>query len=163
MPSFTRRSAPTPATTLPPGTIPSPSTSHPLFPLGVPSMDDLFAGGLPLGGLCAITSPDMHSAWGRLMGRYFVAQGLASGQDVMVLGEEGLGRDLVKACPWLDQASTEAEGSSSTAARDGAASESEGEGELGVVGQGRGGQRIAWRYDSMGKFKTSTGTYISHL
>jgi elongator complex protein 4 len=94
------------------------------------------------------------------MARYFVAQGLASGQDVLILGERELGRDLVKGCPWLEQSSGE---STPIKDKDGAASESEGEGELGVVGQGRGGQRIAWRYDAMGKFKTSTGTSDSYI
>lgn len=93
------------------------------------------------------------------MGRYFVAQGLASGQDVVVLGEETLGRDLVKGCPWLDQGSAgdDPNARGKGKGKDGAASESEGEGELGVVGQGRGGQTIAWRYNAMGKFQTSTG------
>lgn len=143
MPSFTRRAGPS-STVPPPGTHPSPSTSLPLLPTGVPSLDDLLGGGLPLGSSLLVLSPDTHSAWGRLLSRYWLAQGLASGQRCCITGEEDGIRDTVRGCMWVDE-------------RTGEGSESEGEGIDGGGGEGRGGGKIAWRYEGMGKFRTSTG------
>lgn len=147
MPSFTRRAGP-PSNVAPIGTHPSASTSLPLLSSGVPSLDDLLGGGLPLGSSLMVLTPDVHSAWGRLLTRYWLAQGLASGQSCCIVGEEDGIRDTVKGCMWMDE-------------RTGEGSESEGEGAGGDQGEGRGGGKIAWRYDGMGKFRTSTGKSTS--
>lgn len=149
MPSFTRRAGS--STTAPPvGTHPSPSTSLPLLPSGIPSLDDLLGGGLPLGGSLLVLTPDVHSAWVRLLTRYWTAQGLTSGQTSCIIGEEDGIRDTVKGCMWVEERSGE-----------GGGSESEGEGAGGDQGEGRGGGKIAWRYEGMSKFKTSTGKFRS--
>lgn len=145
MPSFTRRAGPSSAAP-PAGTLPSPSTSLPLLPSGVPSLDDLLGGGLPLGASLLVLTPDVHSAWGRLLTRYWLAQGLTSGQSCCIVGEEDGSRETVKGCMWVEERST-----------DGGGSESEGEGAGGEQGEGRGGGKIAWRYEGMSKFRTSTG------
>lgn len=169
MPSFTRRvAASTPAP--PAGTTTSPSTSRPLLPTGVPSLDDLLAGGVPLGGTWLVLAPDTHSAWGRLLARYWIAQGLVTGQDCSVVDgleppsskaddEDRVGRELVRGCMWVDERDAKVAGSG--AAGDGAGAASESEGEDAGMGEGKGGKKIAWRYDGMSKFKTTVGELVS--
>nr|XP_019050531.1 elongator complex protein 4 [Kwoniella bestiolae CBS 10118]OCF29461.1 elongator complex protein 4 [Kwoniella bestiolae CBS 10118] len=147
MPSFTRR---IPSTTLPPpsGTHPSPSLSSlNLLPTGLPSLDDLLGGGLPLGSILLVLAPDSQSAWSKLIERYWIAQGLISGQSSVLVGGD---EEIVKGCMWaekgwkgdeLSQSETEGEGG-----------EEEGE-----------GKKIAWRYERMGKFRTTVGGNGSNL
>lgn len=101
-------------------------------------MDDLLGGGLPLHSILLVLAPDTQSAWGRLVERYWIAQGLVSGQAGLLVGEKEEGESVVKGCMWTEGG----------AAGDG--SESEGEG--GVEG---GERKIAWRYEKMGKFQTT--------
>ena len=146
MPSFTRRTPTAQAKPAPAGTIPALSASTPplyLLPTGIPSLDDLLGGGLLLGGILGILAPDHHTAWSRLAERYFIAQGLVTGQRSVVVGEPGESHDVVAGCMWVDERTT-ADGS-----------ESEGEGVGGAVGEGKGGMRIAWRYERMKKFQTT--------
>lgn len=146
MPSFTRR---TPSSVqhkpAPQGSIPSLSATTPplyLLPTGIPSLDDLLGGGLPLGGVLGITAPDRHTAWSRLISRYFLSQGLVTGQKSIVIGEKEEIRNVVEGSMWVDETNK------------GDGSESEGEG-LEDVGQGKGGTKIAWRYERMKKFQTT--------
>lgn len=145
MPSFTRRAPST--NQIPPGARPSPSTpTQYLLPTGIPSLDDLLAGGLPLGQTALIFAPDIHSSWARLVERYWIAQGLLLGQKSLVVGEGG--KELVGGCMWVVE---ERNGEV------GGGSESEGEG----VGEGDGQvgrTRIAWRYEKMKKFQTTIGS-----
>lgn len=136
MPSFTRRipsSAPPPLPTL--------------IKTGVPSLDDLFH--LPPSSTTAIFSPDVHSSWPRLISRYFIAQAFLSSEEVVIVGDESSGRDLVKGCMWIDERSTAGKEADSA---------SEGEGEGGGGGD-ENRTRIAWRYGGMEKFKTSVGEF----
>ncbi len=87
MSSFKRR---TPVTTVP-GTRPSPYNSLPLISLGLAPLDDLLGGGLPLSSSLLLCQ-DHPTQYGDLLLKFFVAQGLESGQDVLVVecgGEEG--------------------------------------------------------------------------
>lgn len=169
MPSFTRR-VPTSTPIPPQGTSLSPSTSLPLLPTGVPSLDDLFAGGIPLGGLWLVFASDTHSAWARLLARYWIAQGLISGQDVVIVDgtdrptsaaddADRIGRELVRGCMWVDEREARA-ATGGIGAGAGAGSESEGE-DAGM-GEGKGGKKIAWRYDGLSKFRTTVGRSRFH-
>ncbi|WRT65830.1 uncharacterized protein IL334_002780 [Kwoniella shivajii] len=144
--SFTRR---VPSTTLPPpaGTHPSPSLSslH-LLPTGLPSLDDLIGGGLPLGSILLVLAPDRQSSWSRLIERYWIAQGLISGQASILVGEEEVGKEVVGGCMWTEKG------------WQGEESQSENEGE--PDGEGK---RIAWRYEKMAKFRTTVGGNGSNL
>lgn len=157
MPSFTRR-APATAPAPPPGTHPSPSSaSLNVLPTGLPSMDDLLGSGLPLGSVLLVLAPDHHSAWSRLVERYFLAKGLLSGQGVAMLGNEGEAREVLRGCMWVEGGTNMDEGGT---AGQGAGGESGSEGELpaggkGEQGEGRGGGKIAWRYEGMKKFRTT--------
>lgn len=66
-----------------------------------------------------------------------------------MIGEEDGTRELMKGCMWVEERSGE-----------GGGSESEGEGTGGDLGEGRGGGKIAWRYEGMSKFRTSTGEFL---
>ncbi|KAJ6509255.1 PAXNEB-domain-containing protein [Mycena vitilis] len=67
-------------------------TSRPAAPTatvvstGVPSLDDILGGGLPLSCSLVLTAPDLHSEYAELVQKYFVAQGLATQQHVCVIG-----------------------------------------------------------------------------
>ncbi|TYJ55606.1 hypothetical protein B9479_003756 [Cryptococcus floricola] len=144
MPSFTRRIPQ--ANPPPPGTTPSPIHSLPLLPTGLPSLDDLLGGGLPLHSILLVLAPDTQSAWGRLVERYWIAQGLTSGQSAVVVGEKQEAESVVQGCMWVE------------GGVDGDGSESEGEG--GVEG---GDKKIAWRYENMAKFQTTVKGNGSNL
>ena len=154
MPSFTRR---VPSTTLPPpqGTHPSPSLSslH-LLPTGLPSLDDLLGGGLPLGSILCVLAPDSQSAWARLIERYWIAQALISGQSSVFVGggeDEELGKEVVSGCMWVEK------GRTGTGNGDGDESQSEGELDGLASGEISEAKKIAWRYEKMEKFKTTVG------
>jgi len=158
MPSFTRRQ-PLPTRPAPPGTHPSPSTPNlHLLPTGLPSLDDLLGGGLPLGSTLLVLAPDSHSAWGRLVERYWVAQGLVTGQRGVCIGEEGEVRDVVRGCMWVEGnpgRDKGGRGGGAGAGKQGGTGGSESEGEGVGPGEGRGGGKIAWRYEGMKSFQTT--------
>lgn len=87
MSSFKRR---TPVATIP-GTRPSPYNSLPLISLGLAPLDDLLGGGVPLSSVVLLCQ-DHPTQYADLLLKFFVAQGLEAGQDVLVVeagGEEG--------------------------------------------------------------------------
>ncbi|KAJ9091585.1 hypothetical protein QFC19_009041 [Naganishia cerealis] len=163
---FVRR-APNAATRPPAGTIPSPSApSLALISTGIPSFDDILGGGQPVGSILSVLSPDEHSAWGRLVERYWIAQGLAAGQDVLVVGgstddtETGKTNteleELVAGCMWLDEGVKSSsrqpapDSQPTHVAPDEPDSDAEG---LGEENSNR--TKIAWRYENMKKFQTT--------
>ncbi|GAA5829897.1 hypothetical protein JCM11251_007925 [Rhodosporidiobolus azoricus] len=95
MSSFRRR---TPSSPLP-GTRPS-SSGSPLLSTGLPAIDDLLGGGLPLHSSLLIEA-DAPTSYSDLLLRYWVAQGLESGHEVCVVasgcegGPEGVVEGLM--------------------------------------------------------------------
>jgi len=80
MSSFKKRT-----TTLPiPGTRPSSSSSLSLISTGLPTIDDLLGGGLPLSTSLLITQ-DYPTSYSELLSRYFIAQGLESNQECLII------------------------------------------------------------------------------
>jgi hypothetical protein len=134
MPSFTRRI---------PSTAPPPLPA--LIKTGVPSLDDLLH--LPPSSTSVVFSPDVHSSWPRLIARYFTAQAFLGSENILVVGEGGSSRELVKGCMWVDERANGGGGKG--------AEESGSEGEMDKEGDNR--SKIAWRYGGMEKFKTSIG------
>ncbi|KAI6031905.1 PAXNEB-domain-containing protein [Pisolithus microcarpus] len=84
--SFKRR-IPSNHANSPPGTRISPSSpSTVLISTGIPSLDDVLGGGLPLSCSSVVLVPDNHSAYGDLVQKYFVSQGIACGQQSFARG-----------------------------------------------------------------------------
>lgn len=140
MSSFKRRAQPAQSSHVL-ATRPSPATPSVLtVSTGIPSLDDLLGGGLPLGCVLIVLAPDPHSAYGELVQQYFIAQGLASGQNVCILDDSAM--NLATSCLWMHSPETPGQPSHQVdedTAGDGAKSE----------------VKIAWRYGNMKQFQTS--------
>lgn len=162
MPSVFTRRAPSNNTPLPAGTAPSPSASVlPILSTGIPSLDDILGSGQPLNSILSILAPDAQSAWGKLIARYYIAEGLALGQDVIVVGgndKEDL-EELVKGCMWMEESAKRVAVMDANAKDPGNADgdDSDAEGLADDLDSGN-RTRIAWRYDNMKKFETSVSS-----
>ena len=108
---------------------------------GIPSLDDILGGGLPLTCSQLILAPDVHSAYGELVQKYYVAQGLASGHTVVVVDDDA--RGFVEECMWTPGPSA----STQTTAADDEEDESSKRHDTAI--------KIAWRYESMKQFQTT--------
>lgn len=141
--SFKRKTS-SKQTVLPPGTRYSPSSlSTIITSTGIPSLDDVLGGGLPLSCSSLILAPDSHSAYGELVQKYFIAQGLACGQDVVVVDDSG--KAFVEECLWLP-------GAPAISAKPIEDDEDE------KASQHDDKIKIAWRYEQMKKFQTTIST-----
>lgn len=137
MSSFKRKGSSKSAQTLP-GTRPSPtSPSTTITSVGIPSLDDILGGGLPLSCSLLTLAPDPHTSYGELVQKYFVAQGLASGQTVLIVDDNP--DDFVRDVMWIPPSGEE--------------DKEDGELDQSI--------KIAWRYADMKQFQT-TVTYV-HL
>ncbi|KAG6900153.1 hypothetical protein C0993_002082 [Termitomyces sp. T159_Od127] len=122
-----------------PGTRVSPAT--PLTTItstGIPSLDDILGGGLPLSCSMLIAAPDLHTSYGDLVLKYFTAQGLVSQHRLFIVDDnaETLMRDIMWNPP----------GSSITSDQ----------GEDEKIGQQEDQEiKIAWRYGQMKPFQTT--------
>ncbi|PBL00795.1 PAXNEB-domain-containing protein [Armillaria gallica] len=128
-----------------PGTRLSPgSTSTIITSTGIPSLDDLLGGGLPLSCSLLVQTSDPHSSYGELVQKYFIAQGLATRQNVCVISEDAL--NLVKGCMWLPSSQYNSTEPVNT---------------INVNDDEDTGQstdekiKIAWRYEQMKQFQTT--------
>ncbi|KIY63638.1 hypothetical protein CYLTODRAFT_493741 [Cylindrobasidium torrendii FP15055 ss-10] len=107
---------------------------------GIPSLDDILGGGLPLSCTMAIAAPDLHSSYDDLVQKYFISQGLEKGHSVILLHPNGL--SYVKECMWVPNANANAVPSP----RDAEDVEAEKADEK---------IKIAWRYEEMKQFQTT--------
>lgn len=123
--------------------LPGPVTTH-ITSTGVPSLDDILGGGLPLTCDLVILAPDAHSAYGELLQKYFIAQGLSSGQDVCVV--DNFAREFVSECMWTPGGDYLAPASSTEAAEE----DEDGEGK-----ETEAKIKIAWRYEQLKQFQTT--------
>ncbi|KAG9074695.1 hypothetical protein FRC06_010523, partial [Ceratobasidium sp. 370] len=117
------------------------STIEPSLLSGLTSIDDLLGfSGLPRGHTLLIRTPDPHSAWGLMLSRYSLAQGLVSGDAVVVIAREDDAKDLIAGCMWTNDAIDD----NSADVED---ADPDVEPESGV--------KIAWRYAKMKRFSTT--------
>ncbi|CCL98971.1 uncharacterized protein FIBRA_00979 [Fibroporia radiculosa] len=121
------------------------STSTLITSTGIPSLDDILGGGLPLSCSLLILAPDHHSAYGELLQKYFVAQGLACGQKLCIVDNDA--NQFLAECMWMPGPS--AMGDTSSIGDD------EGEGK---ADEHDAKIKIAWRYEQMKQFKTTVPT-----
>ncbi|GAA5927558.1 Elongator subunit ELP4 [Sporobolomyces koalae] len=84
-----------------PGTRPSSSSASPLVSVGLPTIDDLLGGGLPLS-TSLLINQDYPTTYSELLLRYYIAQGLESNQETIVVasavehgGPDGIARVLM--------------------------------------------------------------------
>ncbi|KAI0702524.1 Elongator complex protein 4 [Cytidiella melzeri] len=149
MSSFTRRS--TKQTPIPLGTRVLPgSTSNLITSTGIPSLDDILGGGLPLSCSQLILASDIHSAYGELVQKYFVAQGLAAGQNVCIISERA--KDFLDGCMWLPGSNNSISAGTSTFTT-GAEDEEE------ETAKNHDAKiKIAWRYEQMKQFQTTVSS-----
>ena len=89
---------------LPRGARPSPgSPTTTITSTGIPSLDDILGGGLPLSCSLLVLAPDAHTAYGELVVKYFAAQGLACGQRICVVDPHP--DAFLAECMWTPSAS----------------------------------------------------------
>ena len=123
---------------LSPGVRLSPSSSVRVVSTGLPSLDDILGGGIPLTSNILILGSNPHAAYGDIIQKYFIAQGIASSQRVCVFGDSGQGLDVIRQCMWLSgpQAlpGTEDKDDKKTLMNE---------------------KKIAWRYKHLGSFRTT--------
>ncbi|KAG6842499.1 hypothetical protein C0991_000025 [Blastosporella zonata] len=136
------------------GTRVSPATSSTIITsTGIPSFDDILGGGLPLSCSTLIAAPDLHSSYGDLVQKYFVAQGLTSQHRLYVVDSNA--EAFVKDIMWIPSG------------RNGATPDPTLDEDDQVAQQGDQKIKIAWRYEQMKPFQTtvpassssSTGDY----
>jgi elongator complex protein 4 len=106
---------------------------------GIASLDDILGGGLPLSCSLLVIAPDIHSSYGELVQKYFISQGLASGQKVCVIDDDP--ERFVSECMWSSN------GVLSTTVTTGAEDKEDGN-EAAKV-------EIAWRYEHLKPFQTT--------
>ena len=146
MTSFKRKA--TGRSTLPsyPGTRVSPASNVSLITsTGISSLDDILGGGLPLSCSLVFAAPDIHSSYGELVQKYFVAQGLGSGHRICVVGQNTA--DFVGDVMWVSKSQVWKTPES----------EDEDEGEQSQK------VKIAWRYEKMKQFKTTVGDMSQYV
>jgi elongator complex protein 4 len=120
---------------------PTVSTAEPSLLSGLSTVDDILGfNGLPRGCTFLVRTPDPHSAWGTMISRYSLAQGLVSGDAVVVIAHEDDAKDLVSGCMWtsdvIDDSSADADDADPDMEPDGSV-------------------KIAWRYAKMKQFSTT--------
>ncbi|KAF5377686.1 hypothetical protein D9615_005236 [Tricholomella constricta] len=132
-----------------PGTRPSPATPSTLITSsGIPSLDDILGGGLPLSCSLLVAAPDLHSSYGDLVQKYFIAQGLNCRHRLCVIDDNA--EAFVKDIMWVARG------------RSGAAPEpTVDEVEMKAGPQEDGQIKIAWRYEQMKPFQTTVSTSSS--
>jgi elongator complex protein 4 len=143
MSSFKRKA--TGKQTLPnyPGTRISPASNLSLITsTGVASLDDILGGGLPLSCSLVFAAPDIHSSYGELVQKYFIAQGLASGHRICVVGQDA--GVFVGDVMWLSKSQMSAWNAPESDEHEDQADQSQ-------------KVRIAWRYEKMKRFQTTVG------
>ncbi|KIK98794.1 hypothetical protein PAXRUDRAFT_133428 [Paxillus rubicundulus Ve08.2h10] len=141
MSSF-KRKVPSKQVALPPGTRASSSSpSTILTSSGIPSLDDILGGGLPLSCSLVVLAPDNHSAYGELVQKYFVAQGIACGQTVCILHDDAV--TFAAECMWMPNSSSNTRTPTPPADEEDEAARNEEN------------IKIAWRYEQMKKFQTT--------
>ncbi|KAF8649842.1 hypothetical protein AX16_005605 [Volvariella volvacea WC 439] len=155
MSSFKRRVA-SKQPTAHPGTRTSPSSpTTTIISTGIPSLDDVLGGGLPLSCLQLAIAPDPHTSYGELVQKYFVSQGLVCGQAVHIV--DPLASDFVRDIMWIPKGNQDGSNSVPSDPVDRGHETEDNEEDEAAREQDQ-KIKIAWRYEQMKLFKTTITT-----
>ncbi|KAI8143360.1 Elongator complex protein 4 [Fennellomyces sp. T-0311] len=129
---------------LPPGSRLSAYNGQLLISTGVPSLDDIMGGGLPVGTVLLIKE-DRATTYAQLLLKYFLAQGMASGHHCALASRDEDGNELLRNLMWLatSASSNDDDEDHDEAAKSAARSNAEGD-----------RLKIAWRYAHLKKFES---------
>lgn len=122
---------------------------------GVPSLDDILGGGLPLTCSLLVLASDLHTAYGELIQKYFIAQGLASSQTVCVLDDNA--EQFVSECMWMPGQGTPAQNMEQPTNKQAEAEEDESSMNHDAK------IKIAWRYEQMKQFQTTVSSAYQYV
>ena len=137
---------------LPQGTRPSPgSPATTITSTGIPSLDDILGGGLPLSCSLLVLAPDAHSAYGELVLKYFAAQGLASGQRLCIVDPQP--ETFLSECMWIPGAVDVSTAPTPAPVPFGSTVVEDEEDERASEHDTK--IKIAWRYEQMKQFQTT--------
>ncbi|KAI9484374.1 Elongator complex protein 4 [Zychaea mexicana] len=128
---------------LPPGSRLSAYNGQLLISTGVPSLDDIIGGGLPVGTVLLIKE-DRATTYAQLLLKYFLAQGMASGHHCALASRDEEADELLRNLMWLaTSGANDDDDDHDAAAKSAARSNAEGD-----------RLKIAWRYAHLKKFET---------
>ncbi|KAG0229156.1 Elongator subunit elp4 [Actinomortierella wolfii] len=125
-----------------------------LISTGVPSLDDILGGGLPLGTILLIQE-DRQTSYGQLLLKYFLRQGIVAGDKCAVVSgdepPEAIVRSLMgiageESIPGLTAGDDDDDGDDAKKTKSGASSNGDDD-----------KLTIAWRYSSLKKFESGVG------
>ncbi|KAJ3279450.1 Elongator subunit elp4 [Borealophlyctis nickersoniae] len=160
MSSFKRR-IPTQTSTLPPATRISAHNGQVLVSTGVPSLDDVLGGGIPVGSLLLLKE-DRYTGYAHLLLKYFVTQGIVSGHAVCLASADENPEETVRGLMGVVEG-TAAAGAEEEAEEDGedlgaqlgGAASRRMLGALRRPGLEEDRMKIAWRYEGLPRFSST--------
>ncbi|CAH0553131.1 unnamed protein product [Brassicogethes aeneus] len=80
------------------GTILSTQNAQRLISSGIPSLDDLLGGGLPVGTV-ALIEEDLHGAYSKIILKYFLAEGIVSKHSTLIASQDINPFNIIKELP----------------------------------------------------------------
>lgn len=120
-----------------PGSRPSVHNSQLLLSTGMPSLDHLLGGGLPVGSLLLLEQ-DRHDVYSKLFLKYYLAEGVMSGHHLTLASLDESPRSIMGSLPASADSDVDDEGANAAAGSD--------------------KMTIAWRYQSQSAQRSSLST-----
>ena len=136
---------------LPPGSRLSAYNGALLISTGVPSLDDILGGGLPVGTVLLIKE-DRATTYAQLLLKYFMAQGIASGHQCALASLDEDANELLRNLMWLATSDADVDDHEEGSKLAGGRNARTGDDRL----------KIAWRYAHLKKFETGVRTGNIH-